>query len=129
MSISIVKSSIIDRLNEPGIIHDGDKIPIIDPPSSIGADVPPLSIVNPIVTATFVNQKTSFNYRGTADIMVSAYSPTYGDGVTLDVCELIRRCLHGWKPTEVETFRPAEVLEREPLEKYRVASIRYDWIA
>ena len=129
MSVSIVKSAIIERLNVPGVIYDGDKVPVVDAATSAGTEVPSLFIVNPVVNATFILQKQSFNYRGTADIIVSAYSATYGDGVNLDVCKLIRQCLSDWKPPEVTTFLPAEILEREPLEKYRIASIRFDWIA
>ena len=130
MSITLVKAAIIGRLKEtPGIVYQGDSVPVVDPASSDGVSLPNLHITNPIINANFINQKGAFDYRGAADIVVYALTTQYGDGVTLDVCELIRQCLQRWRPPEVTTFLPAEILEREPLEKYRIASIRFDWIA
>lgn len=129
MSITIVKAAIIGRLKEtPGIVYQGDSVPVVDPASTDAGNLPDLHITNPIVNANFVNHKGSFDYNGTADIVVYALTTQYGDGVTLDVCELIRQCLSDWKPPEVTTFLPVEVTELPPLEKYRSASIRFDWI-
>ena len=53
MSIAIVKSAIIGRLNEgDGIVYLGDRVPIIDPASPPNGALPDLHIANPTVSAT-----------------------------------------------------------------------------
>ena len=130
MSLTIIKSAIINRIKTPGIVYQGDAIPIIDPAATSGDALPDLHITHPLVAANFILQKRSFNYRGTAILAVFALISQYGDGVTLDVCELIRGCMWEWKPPQVATFLPAEIDEQaQDLSKYRSASIRFDWIA
>ena len=132
MSVSIIKRSIIDRLNEgDGIVYDGENVPVIYPPAAQARDMPDIYITNPIINATFELSKGGvFNYIGTADLSVYARTPNYKDGSTTDVCELIRACLHKWTPSdEVNIFVPTQINELPPQEKYMSASITFDWRA
>ena len=132
MSVSIVKKAIIDRLNEGGgIVYDGDRVPVIYPPGVQGQEKPAIYITNPTINASFeISKGGVFNYTGTADLIAYARASGYKDGTTTDVCELIRACLHNWKPSdEVNIFVPTQINELPPEDRYMSASITFDWRA
>ena len=131
MSLSIIKSAVTNRLNEgDGIVYLGDRVPIIDPASPPNGELPDLHITNPVVSATYINTKGDPVLEGTASLSVYALTTEYGDGVTLDVINLIDGCLEGWKPSpNVTTFVPNTIEDFPPVEKYRAATISFIWIA
>ena len=131
MSLGQLSQCVIERL-DGSINYNGTAVPLIDPQQAFeeGGTIPPLHITYPQVTAEIDNYKSGeIGYNGDVLIAAFAYAADYGEGVQHDLIELIRLRLDGWKPLQnINTFLPQTIDAPPPVDRYRSASISYQWI-
>ena len=132
-SINIIKRNIVEKLNENGgIIFNEVKIPVLDVAitGDPERDVPDLYINYPSMqSTTLLHTKSGFNLSGSVSIPIFAKTNKHGDGVPLDVAELICGRLDNWKPADaVQSFLLQSISELAVIDKFRAAEMSYSWI-